>query len=121
MPIETVDGTVFFDFANLAVVADAPTVELPPLPEKVTQEELKFMRHIAGAVDEWKGLRGDPKPYRYLSDGDRRKMEQAYAQIKQAETIAALFVPRKRLKELMDYATKHAGAVIYTCLQKGIR
>lgn len=112
---------MFFDFGALSVVEAAPTPSIPELPDKLTQEEMKLMRIIAEPAEGWQTIKGANKPYRYLSDADRRKMASFYEKISSAETVAALFVPKKRLAELVKYAIANPAAVVYVCTKKGIR
>jgi hypothetical protein len=123
MPVVAVPASeaTFFDFATLSLVEEAPQPVLPELPEKTTQEELRFMKIIAGYVDEWRTLRAAPRPYRYVADHERRKMATLFESMKTAENVAALFVARGRLKTLMDFAVHHAPEVLFICAQKGVR
>lgn len=120
-PADDTATGMFFDFSSMSFVEAAPEPDLPELPEKVTQEEMKFMRIVAGYIDEWKIVRAAPRSYRLLSEADRRRMQTLYDSLQTAENVAALFMPKKRLKTLMDFANKHPAAVIYLCNKKGIR
>ena len=91
------------------------------MPEKVTQEELRFMRMIAEWRSQWFSLRRGFVNYTDAPQNVAQDMENIYEKIQNAAQIATLFAPRRRVEQLTSYAKNHSRAVIYYCETKRVR
>lgn len=96
-------------------------IEVPTLPEKLTQEELRYMKIITDATLEWRSVRGLQQSLTDLSSSQAFSMARSYEKIKEAQKVASLFVPKRRIEELTTYAKKNPRAVLYICDQKRVK
>lgn len=118
MPLE--EGKFWFDFDTHTFMDRPINYNYPDPPEKMTQEEWKFMKIIATNVKDWWSIRSTASEVTRLNERSLRDMEKVYETIEVARQVANLFGDRKRVKVICDYAKKNYRAALYYAAEQKV-